>query len=64
MRGIERRLSKLEGRCARGGTSIQLVVMQAGAEFSLRTGRCVEILRQCGFLRWMGNAASLAPRAT
>lgn len=58
MHGIERRLSKLEGRGARGGTSMHLVVMQAGTEFSLSTGRCLEILRAGGFVR-AGEVMSL-----
>ncbi len=56
MRGIERRLSKLEHRGARGRTSMNLVLMQAGAKFSLSTRRCVEILREGGFVRWQVGA--------
>ena len=52
MRSILSRIEKLESGWSQAAEAgIHLFVQRAGMELALDTGRCAEILRECGFLR-------------
>jgi hypothetical protein len=49
---LMRRIEKLEGRAGIGAQpGIQLILMRAGQQLALDSDRCVEILKESGFLR-------------
>jgi hypothetical protein len=52
MQSLRRRVERLErGPAHSNEGGLQVVVMRAGMEFALDSNRCVEILRQSGFLQ-------------
>ena len=53
MQSILRRVKKLESGWSHASEAgIQLILQLAGQELALDSDRCVEILRQSGFLPW------------
>jgi hypothetical protein len=52
VRGLRRRIENLEQHSGvNDGDGLQVLLMCAGQEFALDSDRCVEILRECGYLR-------------